>query len=82
MTWGFTDRTYEKIEAQHGVLQDTDVKALATNEYTRLLTCLVRCGGGRFYAPAQDVEHFIELLERGGDYVRDVQLGESTTIGT
>jgi len=47
-------------------------------EANRLEPLLVRCGGGRFICPAQDVSHFIGLIERkgitgeGGDYVRDV----------
>lgn len=36
---------------------------------------LVRCGCGRFIAPAQDVAHFVEIIEReGSDYVRDVSI--------
>lgn len=56
-------------------LTESDVAALAKNQETRLTLLLVRCDGGRFIAPAQDVEHFIQLIERdGGDYVRDVSL--------
>uniref|UniRef100_A0A6M3KJW2 Uncharacterized protein n=1 Tax=viral metagenome TaxID=1070528 RepID=A0A6M3KJW2_9ZZZZ len=41
----------------------------------RLQPCLVRCGGGRFSCPAQDVDHFISIIERDKeDYVRDVSL--------
>ena len=41
----------------------------------RLQPCLVRCGGGRFVTPAQDVKHFIDIIEKDGrDYVRDVSL--------
>lgn len=50
-----------------------DVARIAANPATRLKPLLVRCGGGRFTAPAQDVAHFIELIEATGrDYVRDV----------
>jgi hypothetical protein len=57
-----------------GFLQESDVAALAAHPEARLWRLLVRCGGGRFIAPAQDVAHFIALVERGGDYVRDVSL--------
>lgn len=41
----------------------------------RLYPCLVRCGGGRFVCPAQDVKHFIDIITRDGiDYVRDISL--------
>jgi len=44
-------------------------------EYNRLFPLLVRCGGGRFTCPAQDVEHFIEIITReDSDYVRDVSI--------
>ncbi len=57
-----------------GFLQASDVAALRAHPDARLWRLLVRCGGGRFIAPAQDVAHFIALVERGGDYVRDVSL--------
>jgi len=41
----------------------------------RLQPCLIRCGGGRFSCPAQDVRHFVNIIsEHGKDYVRDVSL--------
>jgi hypothetical protein len=34
---------------------------------------LVRCGGGRFLAPANQAQHFIDIIENeGSDYVRDI----------
>ena len=58
-----------------GFLKDTDVAVIAADPATRLQMLLVRCGNGRFMAPAQDVKHFIDLIERPeGDYVRDVSL--------
>ncbi len=58
-----------------GFLNSEEVLRIATDPQTRLQLLLVRCGGGRFLAPAQDVAHFIELVEAGGkDYVRDVSL--------
>lgn len=39
----------------------------------RLQEILVRCGNGRFIAPAQDIKHFIDIIERDKqDYIRDV----------
>lgn len=41
----------------------------------RLQPVLVRCGGGRFSCPVQDVEHFANIIsEEGSDYVRDVSV--------
>ena len=45
---------------------------------SRLEPLLVRCDGCRFTAPAQDVAHLIEIIERdGADYVRDVSFPAS-----
>lgn len=58
-----------------GFLSEEDVAAIAMDETTRLTLLLVRCGGGRFLAPAQDVAHFITAIEASGrDYVRDVSI--------
>jgi hypothetical protein len=58
-----------------GFLKEIDVAVIATDPTTRLCMLLVRCGGGRFLAPAQDVAHFIEAIEKSGmDYVRDVSV--------
>ena len=67
-----------------GFLTDLEVAEIAADPETRLELLLVRCGGGRFLAPAQDVAHFIEIIERdaerceapgeGSDYVRDVSV--------
>lgn len=41
----------------------------------RLAPCLIRCGGGRLTCPAQDVQHWITIIERdGSDYIRDISL--------
>ena len=64
---------------QYGFLNEQDVAAVARDESTRLTLLLVRCGAGRFLAPAQDVAHFIEAIEKGGlDYVRDVSIPADT----
>ena len=55
-----------------GWLTESDVEALRLDPNHRLQSCLVRCGGCRFTAPAQDVKFLIECVEKNGDYVRDV----------
>ena len=60
---------------RHGFLTPADVQAMADDVSTRLEPCLVRCGGCRFTAPAQDVKHLIDIITaEGRDYVRDVSL--------
>ena len=50
-----------------------DLERLA--EQDRLRKVLVRCGNGRFLAAAQDVQWFVDIIERDGrDYVRDISL--------
>lgn len=56
-------------------LHANDVATIASDPATRLTMLLVRCGNGRFLAPAQDVAHFIAAIEASKlDYVRDVSL--------
>jgi hypothetical protein len=62
----------KKIDKQMGCLTIADVQKLI--EIDRLHQVLVRCGNGRFVCAAQDVEHFMKCVEKGGDYVRDVSL--------
>lgn len=57
-----------------GFLNDCEVARIAADPLARLQVLMVRCHGGRFIAPAQDVKHFIELVERGGEMVRDVSV--------
>ena len=67
-----------------GFLTEGDVALLAADPETRLSLLLVRCGGGRFLAPADQVKHFIAIIEEHnnfceehfskGDYIRDVSL--------
>lgn len=58
-----------------GFVSAQDVTALAAHPTSRLWPCLVRCGGGRFVAPADQVAHFIRIITaEGSDYVRDVSL--------
>jgi len=63
----------DKIRLHGGFIAEEQVPAIIA--YNRLELLLVRCGGGRFMCPAQDVKHFISIIEADGrDYVRDVSL--------
>jgi hypothetical protein len=69
---------------RYGFLTKADVEIIAASPAYRLTPCLVRCGCGRFTCAAQDVEHFIGIINRDyeaqtvnkfeSDYVRDVSL--------
>ncbi len=60
-------------QEQHGFISEKDLVVLVAEK--RLHPCLVRCGSGRFTAPAQDIQHFIDIITKDGrDYVRDVSL--------
>ncbi len=65
-----------RVRSEHaGFLQESDVAMLAADPSTRLQPLLVRCGGCRFTAPAQDVLRLIRAVEATGEeYVRDVSL--------
>lgn len=72
-------RVLKVAKEQGGFLKDTDVAIIAHHDRLRLI--LVRCGNGRFLCPAQDVAHFIAIIERDGtDYVRDVSLPTTDPI--
>lgn len=47
-----------------GFLHLDEIELIAADPATRLQYILVRCGCGRFAAPAQDVIHFIRIIER------------------
>jgi hypothetical protein len=47
----------------------------------RLCPCLVRCGGVRFTCGAQYLKTMIGMVEKSGDYVRDVSI-TATAIET
>ena len=57
---------------KYGFITDQDLPSIiAEDRFTR---CLVRCGGGRFACSAQDVAHFVSIVDGSDDYVRDVSL--------
>ena len=56
-------------------LTEAAVAGIATDPSPRLTLLLVRCGGCRFLAPAQDVQHLVDIITREGtDYIRDVSV--------
>lgn len=62
-------------EETGGFLRVTDIAMVAADPATRLRALLVRCGGCRFVAPAQDVLRLIRLIEATGEeYARDVSI--------
>jgi len=76
-------RLIERINGNHHFIDMNDVKNLLDAGNTRLRKVLVRCGCGRFLCPLQDVQHFIEIIDRDRetepdrsktDYIRDVSL--------
>lgn len=62
----------KRIDEQFGCLSLRDVQELC--EIDRFWQVLVRCGGGRFITAAQNVEWLAQVVEKGGDYVRDFSL--------
>ncbi len=55
-----------------GFVTTVGVKAMANDSDYRLIPLLVRCGGCRFTAPAQNIAHLTEAIESIGDYVREI----------
>src|SRR3990167_10815286 len=81
--------TIEKAQQENmSFLTEADVKAIASDPETRLTLILVRCGGGRFMAPADQAGHFISLIEEHAlcpvsehhEYIRDVSLPVNVEI--
>lgn len=63
----------KKLNENMGFITENEL-AQIINE-NRLQPVLVRCGSGRFVCPAQDVQHFIDIIIREGtDYIRDVSI--------
>lgn len=61
------------IEAQMGFLIKEDIDELA--KHLPFHKVLVRCGNGRFVTAAQNVNWFVEIINKSKkDYVRDIAL--------
>ncbi len=57
-------------KTQGGFLLKEDIDAIAADPETRLTLLLVRCGGGRFLAPANQLQHFIDIIEQHANMTR------------
>lgn len=65
----------EKIKIKNMGFVTTEEELEEIVKYHRLTRLLVRCGNGRFVAPAQDVAHFVKIInESGADHVRDISI--------
>lgn len=64
---------WAEVRAAGGFITEDTLPRIVEAERLKLL--LVRCGGCRFLAPAQDVAKLIRIVEaEGSDYVRDVSV--------
>lgn len=64
-----------------GFLREEEIAILATDPATHTTRLLVRCGGCRFIASADQTPHLINIITReGSDYVRDVALLSERTL--
>ena len=69
------------IKEKCGFITDADLPAVIAED--RLQMMIVRCGNGRFVCPAQDVAHFIAIIEKeGSDYIRDVSIYTQKNVGS
>jgi hypothetical protein len=67
------DSVMSRIKSNGGFLSMADLRVVAKHDRLKML--LVRCGMGRFLAPAQDIKHFVDIIHRDRkDYVRDISL--------
>ena len=67
----------ELKQKRMGFIKETELPLVVKEN--RMQMMLVRCGSGRFVCPAQDVKHFIDIIEREkSDYVRDVSIFSPT----
>lgn len=64
------------VRDRMGFLTSDDTRFLLGehSEQTRLLPILVRCGGTRFTCGLQYLDTMIDMVEKSGDYVRDVSI--------
>ena len=62
------------LKTKLGFVNDTNIKDVIAENPQQLL--IVRCGGGRFICTADNVEHFVAIIDKkhSEDYVRDVSI--------
>lgn len=64
------------LDEKYGYITDKDIPEIIKEN--RLQQVIVRCGSGRFICPAQDLQHFIGIIEREkSEYIRDVSIFRS-----
>lgn len=68
----------KRLAACGGCMNADDVAQLA--ELDRLRQCLVRCNGGRFVTAAQNVKHYIAIIERDFNHLQVQASGESPEV--
>lgn len=62
-----------------GFMRADELAVIAGHTETHLTPVLIRCGGCRFMATAQDAQHLIDIVQRDGeDYVRNVSFPADT----
>ena len=63
----------QALKERCGFITDAELPEVIKEKPQQLI--LVRCGNGRFLAPADQVKHFIDIIEREkSDYIRDVSI--------
>lgn len=73
------NRALQYAKDNHGFLTMFLVDVIAHHD--KLRQVLVRCNGGRFLCPAQDVRHFMDIIDKEkSDWVRDVSLPTTDPI--
>lgn len=74
-----------QLKSNYGFVHKVQLQEILKKWYSRvrLHPCLVRCGCGRFTCGMQDVQHFIDIIEKeGSDYIRDVSIQQVDLLGT
>jgi len=61
------------LDEKCGFVSDKDLpEVIKENRFQQIM---VRCGAGRFVCPAQDVQHFVSIIEKEkSDYIRDISI--------
>jgi hypothetical protein len=61
------------LKERMGFVKENEIPEIIKEN--RMQSMIVRCGGGRFICPVQDVQHFIDIIEKEkSDYIRDVSI--------
>lgn len=70
-----------KVRRNHGFLDSDDLKALVAADVKREVQVLVRCNAGRFVCPADNAEHFVNVIAKYGELLEEKHPGESLPPG-